>query len=163
MNGQLLFLQAANLNCPPTQLELETELGTPKNSDRNRSLSSRGAHLNARMAERGLAEVHNELHNFQDSVKGELDDVKAMIKQLLLEVQKWNTGRRGVSPTSYEVGTIDIEDAMTHELEPGEQIVAMHDPICLPLVPTQNAEAVFVVAVADASLQVRLQYIACKI
>jgi hypothetical protein len=115
------------------------------------------------MAERGLAEVHNELHNFQDSVKGELDDVKAMIKQLLLEVQKWNTGRRGVSPTSYEVGTIDIEDAMTHELEPGEQIVAMHDPICLPLVPTQNAEAVFVVAVADASLQVRLQYIACKI
>jgi hypothetical protein len=73
------------------------------------------------------------LHNFQNIVKEELEDVKAMVKILLLKVQKRNTWE--VPPASFEVRTTGIEDAMTHKLEPGKQVVAMHDPKCLPVVP----------------------------
>ena len=100
MDPQLLLSQAADLERPPTQQEVETELATPGKSGRGRSSSSRGPLSNARGGDRGLAVTRSELHEFQDSMKGELEDVKAMVKQLLQEVQKRTTGPLEPSATA---------------------------------------------------------------
>ena len=68
----------------PKQLEVETKLGTPGKSGRGRSSSSTRRPLpNTRAGDRGLVITRSELHDFQDSMKEELEDVKAMVKQLL--------------------------------------------------------------------------------
>ena len=92
MDPQLLLSQAVDLERPPIQLEVETELATPGKSGRGQSSLSRGPLPNARARDRGLALTRCELHEFHDSMKGELEDVKAMVKQLLEEMQKRTTG-----------------------------------------------------------------------
>lgn len=87
-----------------THLELKTELLTPGKSGRNQSSSSRGGVSKARGGEKGLAAVWSELHSFQDSVKGELEDIKAMFKELLQEVRKQRPG--ATPPASFEVATM---------------------------------------------------------
>lgn len=72
---------------PPPQLEIKTKLATPGKSGRTRSSSLKGG-----WRDKGLAEILSEFYNFEDSVKGELEDVKAMVKQLLHEVRKRNRG-----------------------------------------------------------------------
>ena len=90
---------------------------TPGKSGRNCSLSSRGPLSNARAGDSNLVEVRSELHNFQNIVKGELEIMKAIVKQLLYEVQKRNTGDR-ILPTLSEVETTGLENAMARELAP---------------------------------------------
>jgi hypothetical protein len=108
-------------------VELETELITPGKSGRNYSSSSRGAVSNARGGERGLAAVRSEFYSFQDSVKGKLDDMKAMFKELLQEVRKQRLG--GTPAASSEVGTTQLEEAPPQEVRPPEEVVAVVDPV----------------------------------
>ena len=65
-----LFLQAAHLARPPTQLEVEAELALPDKFGHNRGSSSRKVVRNSRIGNKGLEEVRNELYTFQDFVKG---------------------------------------------------------------------------------------------
>lgn len=123
------MLQAADLARPPTQLELETELATPGKSGRHRSSSSRGAVSNAKGGDRGLEEVRNELYSFQDSVKGELSDMKAIVKQLLDEVRKRNGGGTCTPPSSSQVGTTGPEDSRAGDLWQVLHHVPVDDPI----------------------------------
>ena len=82
---------------------METELTTTGISGWGRSSSSRGPLPNARAGDKALAVVRSELHDFQDSVKGELEDMKAMVKLLLEEVRKGP--KRGLEPAaSSDVG-----------------------------------------------------------
>ena len=88
MDPQLFLSHGADIERPPTQLEVETELETHCKSGRGRSLSSKGPLPNARAEDRGLAATQNELHDFHnnmkgkiENVKGELEDVKAIVKQ----------------------------------------------------------------------------------
>lgn len=138
MDGQLFLSQAS--------------FATLEKSGRNRLSSSRGPLPNARAGDRGLAEVQSELNNFQNSVKVELKDMKAMVKQLLHEAQTGNTGG-GLPPTSSEEKSTGSEDTMVQELVPTEQIVTMHELRCLPIVTTPSADVInaFATEVVDAS------------
>ncbi len=112
---QLLLLQAADLERPPTQLEVETELATPGKSGRGRSSSSRGPHPNAKAGDRALAAVRSELHD----VKGELEDMKAMVKLLLEEVRK--TPKGGLEPAaSSDVGA-DARQVTADKVAPASE------------------------------------------
>ena len=70
MDPQLLLSHAVDLERPPTLLEVETELATPDKSSWSRSSSSREPLSNARVGDRGLAVTRSELHDFQNSMKG---------------------------------------------------------------------------------------------
>ena len=157
MYGQLLLSQAADLDRPPTQLELETELIALGKSGRDHSSSSRGAVSNARGGERGLAAVRSEFYSFQDSVKGELDDMKASIKEILQEVRKQRLG--GTPPASSEVGTTGWEEGPPQAQRLPEEVVAVVDPVSVPTATIPEADVVSAPAgeVAEASPEVRAQ------
>lgn len=148
MDSQLLLSQAADLDRPPTQLEVETELHTPGKSNRNQSSSSRGG-------ERGIAAVRSELHSFQDSVKGELEDMKAMFKELLQEVRKQRAG--ATPPASSEVGTTGLEELPMHEEGPPEEEAPVGDPHKVKTIRESSAAVVSAptVEAAHASPEVR--------
>jgi len=113
MDGQFLLSQAADLERRPTQLELETELLTPGKSGREQSSSSKGALSNARGRERGLAAVQSEFYSFRDCVKGELEDMKSSMKELLQELRKQRP--EGTPAPSSEVATTSLEERPLHE------------------------------------------------
>lgn len=71
--------------------------------------------------------MRNELYNFKDSVKGELEDMKVMVKELLNEVEKQNKGK--TPPTCSEVGTTGLEDPCIEKLVQVEEVVAIRDPM----------------------------------
>ena len=83
MDPQLFLSQAVDLERPLTQQEVETEFATPGKSGRGRSSTSWGPLLNARAGDRDLPVTRSELHDFQNNMKGIIEDVKAMIKLLL--------------------------------------------------------------------------------
>ena len=157
MDGQLLLSQAADLDRPPTQLELETELRTPGKSGRQQSSSSRGAVSNARRGERGLAAVRSEFYSFQDSVKGELEDMKASMKELLLEVRKQRPG--GTPAASSEVGTTGLEEGPPQEEGLPKEVVAVVDLVSAPEAEMPNADVVSAAPgeVAEAAVEVCAQ------
>ena len=79
MSPQLFLSQAADLERPPTQEEVEAKLAILGKSGRVRSSSSRGSHAIAREGDKAFAKVQNELL----TVRGELDIMKSMMTQLL--------------------------------------------------------------------------------
>ena len=116
----------------PTQLEVETKLATPGKLSRGRSLSSRRPLPNARAGDRALEAIRSELYDFQDSVKGELEDMKAMVKLLLEEVRKLSTG--GLEPAASSDVSVDTI-----------QVIADKVATALPLVfiPTTSLRTSF--------------------
>lgn len=157
MDGQLLLSQAADLDRPPTQLELETELQTPGKSGREQSSSSKGAVSNSRGRERGVAAVRSEFYSFRDCVKGELEDMKASMKELLHEVRKQRPG--GTPAPSSEVATTGLEERPPQEEGLPEEVVGVVDPVSAPNARTPNADGVSAPAgeVAEASPEVCAQ------
>ena len=116
---QLLLSQAADLDRPPTQLEVELKLLTPRKLGRCMSSSSRGR-------EWSLATLQSKLHFFQDSVKGKLADMKAMFIELLQEVCKQRLV--ATPPASSKVVTTGLEEGLMQKEEPIEE----EAPIVIP-------------------------------
>jgi hypothetical protein len=119
MSPQLLLSQAADLERPPTQEEVEAELATPGKSGRVRSSSSRGPGTNGREGDKALAKVQNEMLTF----RGELDIMKSMMAQLLQNSQKQKTGDVE-PPASSDVGT-DVIQMISEKVAPAlSQVLA---------------------------------------
>lgn len=116
MDGQLLLSQAVELDRPPTQLEVEAELMTPGKSGRPQSSTSKGGGSNPR----GLAALRSEVEAHIEGVKGELEDVKNSLKELLLEFRKQRLP--STAPESSEVGNTGLEE--THLQAAKQPIVA---------------------------------------
>lgn len=82
---------------------------------------------NSRGGERGLDALSSEVYSFQDSVKGELEDIKSSIKELQLEVRKQKIC--GTPQECSDVGTTGLEDAPLQVARPLEEVVAVMDPV----------------------------------
>ena len=107
-------LQTVEFGRPPTELEIEKDLATAKKSRPQQSSSSRGTMRNARARNKGVEEVRSELYSFQESVKGQLSDMSALVKELLCEVRKQNGG--GTYPSSSQVGTMVANEGAAKEV-----------------------------------------------
>jgi hypothetical protein len=122
MDKQLLILQAVQLDRPPTQLEVEAELMTPRKSGRPQSSSSRAGGSNPR----GLQALRSEVEAHIQDIKGELEDVKKSIKELLLEFRKQRL--QSTAPSSSELGNTGLEGAHPEAKLPDVSMEIM-DPV----------------------------------
>lgn len=102
---------------PPIASEVEAKLATLEKSGQNCSSLSRRAIRHSETGGEGLEEVQKEFSTFQDSVKGQLSDMSALVKELLYEVQKGNG--RETYPSSSQVGATVLEDAGGEEVMEG--------------------------------------------
>ena len=76
--------------------------------------------------------MRSELHDFQDNVKGELEDMKAMIKLLLQEVQKQTTV--GFEPAASSNVGADAIQVIANKVAPASPLI---------LVPTTSLRTSF--------------------
>ena len=114
---------------------------------------------NGRGRQRGLAAFRSEVEAWQQNVKGELEDMKKSLKELLCEVQK-QLPCITLQECS-EVGNTGLEEAPRQEAEPVEEVVAVMDPVHRKSADAANAkeEGIMNVAqVAEASAQVCSQH-----
>ena len=141
------------------QLEVEAELMTSRKSGRPHSSSSRGEVSDGRGRQRGLAAFWREVKAWQQNVKGELEDMKNSLKELLCEVRKQ---RPCITPQECsKVENTGLEEAPRQEAEPVEEVVAVMDPVHGKSANAANLkeEGIMNVAqVAEASAQVCSQH-----
>jgi hypothetical protein len=97
----------------------------------------------------GLAAVRSELHSFQDNVKGVLEDMKAIFKELLQEVRKQRSG--ATPPALSEVGKTGLEEGRTQEEGPPEEEAPVVDPVWVKTKRKYSVDGVSAPAVKAAS------------
>ena len=137
-HGQLLLSQAAELDRPPTQLEVEAELMTSGKSGRPHLSSSWGGVSDGQGRQRGLAAFWSKVEAWQQNVKGELEDMKNSVKELLCEVRKQ---RPYITlQECSEVRNTGLEEAPRQEAEPVEEVVAVMDLVHGKSVDAANAK-----------------------
>lgn len=83
--------------------------------------------------------MRSEFYSFQDSVKGKMEDMNALFKELLQEVWKQRPGR--TPPASSEVGTIGLEEDPPQE-EGHPEVITIVDPVWAKKSNTSNADVV---------------------
>jgi hypothetical protein len=151
MDGQLLLSQAAELDRPPTQLEIEAELRTPGKSGRPQSSSSKGGVSNPR----DLVALRNTMDTRIDGLASEVEDVKITLKQLLLEVRRIRPPN--TPQESSEVGNTRLEEVHPAAAEPPAVAVVPEDPVWGRVKTATNTEEevhVTIQQVAEAAVEV---------